>query len=328
MVLASKPAHAEAGLDLEWSAPAACPDREAIAAEVHRLVGAFEPLRPVLRARGVIVEQDEGGWLLTLETELDGLRGERRLEGRSCRSVADAGALLLALALNPDLEEAITEAPSVGTPAPAKPARPASGPAVPSPPRRRPASEVRAGPSHPARPRSWRLREGFGVQSGSLPRPALEVGGALGLGVDRFALHGAASAAPTRQTTVTTADGAGAELRLWSLSGEVERWWLGPPVDVAPVVGVQLTEITGTGVAVSSPRTDSMYWTSAVLGPALALRLTPAWWLRVDARLLLPVARPTARIEGAGPVHQPDATTVRLGVGLEQRIRWRSRSGE
>jgi hypothetical protein len=102
-------------VELEWSAPPDCPQRDVVLASVQRRLGASPPA-PALQARVTLVEE-EGQFLLALETQ--GAR--RELKGPSCAELAEAGALILALLVDPLL---LSRPPPPETPAaPVEPPR-------------------------------------------------------------------------------------------------------------------------------------------------------------------------------------------------------------
>src|SRR5262245_2133678 len=69
-------------VELEWDAPAGCPDRAAALATLARLLAEAEPraMEPLV-ARVVIRATAADAWELHLETVTHGLRGERTLGG-------------------------------------------------------------------------------------------------------------------------------------------------------------------------------------------------------------------------------------------------------
>jgi hypothetical protein len=104
-------------VELEWSAPPDCPQRDVVLASVQRRLGASPPA-PALQASVTLVEQD-GQFLLALETQ--GAR--RELKGPSCAELAEAGALILALLVDPMLLSRPPPPPPEAPVAPAQPPR-------------------------------------------------------------------------------------------------------------------------------------------------------------------------------------------------------------
>jgi hypothetical protein len=90
------------GLRLDWQAPAACPDGEALRARVIDLVGAEAAGRTRLRARAV-VRAEAGRWTMALDLLREGGQDRRTLEDRDCRALAEAAALMIAVAIDPQV---------------------------------------------------------------------------------------------------------------------------------------------------------------------------------------------------------------------------------
>src|SRR5690606_25472354 len=88
-------------LQLEWTAPADCPDQSAVERRLVELLGA--PADSLLsrdfRALAEIVAKADG-FELHLRTETaEGDRGSRHLEAATCEKLAAAGAVIIALAI-------------------------------------------------------------------------------------------------------------------------------------------------------------------------------------------------------------------------------------
>jgi len=85
-------------IDLEWTAPAQCPDRAFVLAETQALLGKVAPAAPGRRltARGALLKDGE---LWRLHLVVDGGEGpaERDLADESCSRLAQAASLVLGL---------------------------------------------------------------------------------------------------------------------------------------------------------------------------------------------------------------------------------------
>lgn len=130
----ASPAHGQSALDLDWTAPAGCPDRAEVLAHVHRLVPAPPPASLAVRASVRVV--DEG---FRVELAMQGAAsGARTLRASTCASVARATALVIALALDPSAslepeDEPPPPPPFVPPPRPEPPPKPAQPPRSPAP---------------------------------------------------------------------------------------------------------------------------------------------------------------------------------------------------
>lgn len=88
------------GLRLDWQAPAGCPDGEVLRARVVDLVGVEATGRARLTARAR-VRGKAGRWTLELALVREGGQDRRTLSDPDCRALAEAAALVLAVAIDP-----------------------------------------------------------------------------------------------------------------------------------------------------------------------------------------------------------------------------------
>jgi hypothetical protein len=133
-------------IDLQWRAPAGCPDGESVKAEVRRLLrgGKAAASKPIRVAATVTASAERGGgFRVRIETPggESGVKRGRELHGASCAAVADATALVIALMIDPSAAAAASSTPAVSPaassaepPPPAGSAAPAERAAPPSPP--------------------------------------------------------------------------------------------------------------------------------------------------------------------------------------------------
>ncbi len=132
---------APAGLRLEWQAPAECPDGEVLRARVVDLVGPAAVEQTSLGARAR-VRGKPGRWTLELTLVRAGGEDRRTLGDPDCRALAEAAALVLAVAIDPRAQ--------IGGPAPSdSPPDPSDSSLVPLPPAE-PAAPPTAPPPVPA----------------------------------------------------------------------------------------------------------------------------------------------------------------------------------
>jgi hypothetical protein len=127
-------------LRLEWNAPGGCPNRVELVERIEALLGArIEDLRPEpIAAKGDVRQVGPSRFELTLETHQSEQRFARSMEAPSCAELSDAGALVLALAIDPTLAERQARA-EVGPGTSALPAETPGAPnAEPAPPEPKP----------------------------------------------------------------------------------------------------------------------------------------------------------------------------------------------
>ncbi len=126
-------------LELRYHAPEGCPDGSYVERRVHLIVHVRDGAElPRVEAEGEVELLPGGRHRLHLVTRVDGVPGERSLDGTSCTALADATALVLAIAFGPGVEiaEPAEEPCAEPAPPPEPPPPPTSSPST-SPPRDR-----------------------------------------------------------------------------------------------------------------------------------------------------------------------------------------------
>jgi hypothetical protein len=290
--------------ELTWQAPAGCPDGASVQKEVIRLARVTEAPERRLSARITVDKVSESDWMLDLQTEVDGILGERTLQGRSCRAVADAAALTLALMLNPEAEQDVPES------APEAPASP--------PPRSTPAphpdEQPAADTEHPTL--AWRVAGHGGLHLGILPRPGVEFGLGLGVGSGPTSAWLIAGFDPPQDATVDESPDAGG--RLWVASVAALGCY-GPRFGVASIgacLGLELSRLQGKGVGVSDPDRAAITWASATPAVVLDVHLSRQLAVRAAGLGLVPLARPSVYLDDIGTVHRPAPVGGKILAGL------------
>jgi hypothetical protein len=313
-------------LEVHWTAPLECPSNTFTDALEHLLVGSAvtDPIRVE-----AIVEHTADGW--SIHTDFDagpGRTGQRTFQAVTCRTVTQAAALALAIAVDPSVLERLVapvEAP------PVEPLAVAQVPDAPVPAARIEPSEppplgpiVAAAPDPgPAEPSSrWRGLLGVAglIDGGALPGPGGGIAATIGVlhgrfrgevvGTRRFATRRAAAADPR----------VGGELSQWSLGVRgcgVPRMGA---VELPLCVGVDGGQTVGQGIGLRDPLTSAQPWLAGLAEAGVAWPVRP--WLALTARasLAVPVLRQDFAISGLGVVHRVGPVQGRGLVGLE--LRW------
>jgi hypothetical protein len=293
-------------IDLDWSAPADCPDRDAVLAEVLKLAGAKAANAHRLKARATIRPAEGTGWTLALVTELDGVSGERALSGVSCGSLSDAAALMLALILNPEV--AIKAPP----PAPVR---------EPTPQEPTPSAATIASAEHDHQwPRpTWLLGVQAGVEVGVLEDLSPSIALSLGIGLGQFAMRLVPSLTPPQKIYAEPTLGG----RLWAEGVAALGCWATPltwPL-LTPCLGFEVTWLQGRGLGVTKPREAAVYWVSGELALFAGLPLGRGLSFEIGAIGLLPLSRPSVYLEnGDTPVSRPAVFGCKALGGLAWRF--------
>jgi hypothetical protein len=275
----------DSAMELDWSAPAECPDGEAVRSAAISLTGAHKQNSRHLKARGSIRPADGTGWILSLTTDLDGVTGERTLAGDSCQSLTDAAVLMLALILNPDLASPSPKPALDQKPAPPSPI---IAPAIERPPRRR-----------------WRVGASAGIQMGVLRDPSSSFALSFGVARGRLSLRLVPGLTPPRDVFADTQRKLGGRLWLGTIAAlgcwSVAIGWF----ELGPCFGLEATRLHGHGLGVLHPRQVTAYWSSAELAAFVGLPVGHGVLLEVGGIGLLPLSRPSVYLDEIGPVSRP-----------------------
>jgi hypothetical protein len=281
------------------------------------------------QVKGTIVPS-EGRVELRLETNDNGLPGSRTITGASCDELSSAGALVIALAIDPAAVAAHGGAPSAafGADAPA-PRPPAAAPPAASPsPAPAPAWQPPSGAPRPTESNSkvrgvtgLKMIADFGsVSSG----PAIGADIGAGFLIGRFLLRLDAKYFPPRFSAADGAPAKGADISLIasSLSGcfvsRSGRLGFGACAEIE--AGAFLAK--GTGLVDNSSAANP--WVAPGLGAELSVDLADPLCLLVGLGALVPIGRegrPSVQYlpaQGTDPerIFQPSPVVGRAGVGL------------
>ena len=336
---------------VSWEAPDECPTATEVTRRVEQLLGSPEALAgsPV-RMRAAVTSSGDGTFVLSLRGE----RGARELRGESCEVVADAAALIVAMAVDPD---AVAETQLDGESAPAVPVERTDAPtpiaaslAAPSPnllsvsvaaPATAPAA-MRAGNVASARTASDVARAAvveagddgaseplvFGIALGATgdlgALPGASLGPALAGSVETGALRVELRAAilPSREARAGNHATARGDLSLVAAGARACAVALRGGVELGPCAGIEAGAMHATGRGVSAPSSATALWAAADAGGFVAVPLAGPFLLRADVAAVVAVNRPAFVIDGVpGVVHRPSAVGGRLGLSAEARFR-------
>jgi hypothetical protein len=309
-------AQAEPPLELDWTAPPECPTGPVVREDVLRMARVDERPLPSVRASVTVRKPNASDYILILTIGSSPPGAARTFHASTCRTVADAAAVTLALVLNPNARQERASQVSAS-------AGPGRGPAssvrdvAPAEPRRR-----TRGADHA----SWLLRWGFaglvGAQYGLLPELGPLFGGEVGAIFGPLSWWAGAFYGPQQETTVDARSGAGGQLAL--LGGAAYGCWA-PWRDASRLglcAGAEISQAYGRGIGDIDWQEGRMRWVSALSGPQLDLWLGGQFAVRLGGFLALPLARPSAVLENIAMakqravVHQPARVGGRVYAGL------------
>lgn len=287
------------GLRLVWKAPAGCPSGDDVTSATLKSVDRGKMLGGTLLAEANVEQLAPESWRVRLRTRRGDNAGERQIEGPTCAGVADATAVILALALVPPTT---LEEPAAPAPTPAR-----ERPAV-TPPRSNEPHAVAAGIA-------------FVGNAGGLPK--LGTGGALSLAWTPWRVRVEAEGKLfIGQTDNVPGLAVSADFALKEIGGRgcfvVVR---GASFDVAPCLGMAARIMTANGrdsdaLQVTGSSTTRVW---ATFEPGLMGRIFLTNWLAMRARvdLDIPLYQPDFRVTNQGRVFQPPRIGAEGNFGAE-----------
>jgi hypothetical protein len=317
------PLHAQSApvpVDLTWQAPPECPSREAVLAEIARLLS---PSRnPRIPATATVhVEREQGArWRGALSLEARDSHSERTLETENCDAVAAAAALVIAIAVEGGVPPPPIEPASLSPASPPKP-QPADRP----PP-------ARVTEASPPPPTSQLVLSAAGVADvATMPSPPAP-GAEVGVGWSptfsflRLRALGTASFYPAEGVT-SAQSGEGGHFWLFAASARACAGIVRGSVDIGPCLGgeVALMSASGEGHGVPGFRSSDAVglWGSALGGVLASWSLSRSLALFARADALLSLDQPSFVLVFPSRndlVYRPSVWAGRGAFGLELRF--------
>ena len=305
LLFASGLAHAEranaqtaAPIELRWSALEGCPRADTVLARARKIAGVTRATQNTLQADASITQASEGLFRLRLEIHYGNLAAVRNIEGKSCKDLAGATAVALALLLSsgePLSDRELADdlagspptttgaAPSGGNGAPDKPAvvetKATTSSSQPSP--------ATVPSSSSGAPRRWRLLLDEPLGSVSVG-PMSQVNGGLGIGAglafDRFRFLAEGKLWASQHDTIRHgSETYDVELNRFTVSARGCRVVLGDLFELAPcaLMSVHHLSVRGGGLNFAPTETGTATWAAVGIGARARLLITP--WLGVVA---------------------------------------------
>jgi hypothetical protein len=303
-------------LTLEWTAPAPCPQADSLRERVSSLLAGSHASAAAVTARGA-VRSVGSGYELLLDTEQGARAGHRSVHASSCDEIADAAALIIALAIDPALGQFMPEPVAPAAPTAALP------PPVPPPPVLPPAREPRPAQARPpsGMPLGAAVGASFVADWGTLPGVAWGFELALGIELQRVRIEVTGLRLPGQDRTIESNPDRGGTIDLWA--GGLRSCYVAGDDDsgIGGCAGVEMGQLRGQGFGADREDTRSVAWLAARLGALLRYQLAPSIAVRGAIEALLPATRPEFLLDNVGVVHRPEPISGRLVIGLELRIR-------
>lgn len=309
------------GSELEYSAPATCPSAAEFSARVARTLQ--QPLVDFERLGRfrVTIAPAPPGYQLTVVSEVRGERGMRVLSGPDCNSVADAGALSVAIALSGAAEaEDGAQPPEASAGVESKAPAPSTGLILPKTPAPSTEPSLRVVVTEPETPSRNTLTFQVLGDYGALPHVSagfrLSAGRAGQRWSGRFGIAALLPATRSFDGERGTVGG-----RFWLGTGRAEGCLRTLGDARTSLDGCLVFEggaLTGSGVGVDVPKQVTLVWLAPGARVAGALPLpTGQAHAVLGAEGLVPLLSKRFTIEnGRNTLHQPARWVSRVDLGV------------
>src|SRR6478752_2625338 len=325
-------AESAAPIELKWNALEGCPSADSVLARVRKIAGTTRATGNTLRADATVTQPSDGLFRLRLTIQYGNLAAVRNIEGKSCKDLAGAAAIALALLLSseeplserdlagpsPTPAGSTTSGPSGTNQAPEKQATPQTP--APTSPQAAEAAASTASSAEAGPPRRWHVllvaplaALGFGP----MPQTSRGLGGAVGYSFDRWRFLAEGKIWASQHETISNWGGDfDLELNRFSVSARGCRSVFGSRFELAPcaVLSVHHLSVLGTGPNLVSGG-DAVTW--AAVGVGVQARLLITHWLGlvagVDAELQLSRPEITMSLPTSGSLEPTEIQVGRLG---------------
>jgi hypothetical protein len=316
-------------LRLDWSAPGGCPNRVELVERIEALLGvpvaALAP-EPIV-ARGTVRQLDTLRFELELETHQREQRFVRSMQAPSCAELSDAGALVLALAIDPTLAERQARAEAAPGTSALPGATPATPEAAPEPEAAKPPVETldmadpaeAPPPPPPAPPRAppWSLRAGVTVDAGTVADVSLGARGSVEFGFEEARFELGVLWLPPARTFVESDTDRGGYVDLLAAQAAFCLLPLRGDFEMEGCLGLEVGRLHGAGFGVETEIDGSALWLAGGLGVLARFRATDGLSVVASGGLLYAPQTTEFVLENVGLVHRVSTVVGRVGLGIE-----------
>lgn len=311
--------------EVHWAGPAECPSQAFTDALDRLLVGSSIDTPIHVEAT---VERTPDGWSIRTDFDAGPERaGQRTFQAPSCRTVTQATALAIAIAVDPGVLDRWVPMADDEAPVPAAPQVPVPVVSEPGPVELGPieAAEPASPAGDRARGEPWSRWRGLTGAAGSVDGGALP-GPGLGVTVTMGVLHRGFRAEVVGARRFATERAAPADLRV---GGSFTQWSVGVhgcgvprlgTVELLLCAGFEGGRTVGHGFGLPVSRTSVLPWWAGLMEAGLAWPVRPWLALTVRATLAVPLLRQAFTIDGLGVVHTMGQVEGRGALGVE--LRW------
>jgi len=290
-------AQTKSRFELEWHVPQGCLDHDAARTAIENALGSGGSARTAPAVVRVTIEEvGSERWTADIWMYDAAGSGERSVEGTSCEQVAQATALIVALALSAD---PATAAPQT----------------QPSPP------PAQAATPDAATPLGFAAGARLVADFGSLPLPRPDLGFALVLGLQYRSVRAEAEGAawlPRIAPEGLAANSVGSVfLYRGALRGCIDLVRTADGrFDLGPCAAAEAGATFGRGVDLTIKRTKNVFWAAGLLGLSARYLGAAPLWVGLLVELGLPLHRPAWQVDDSTTVFQAAPVIGRLAIGV------------
>ena len=320
-------------LDIDWEAPPGCPQAREVLDEVTLRLAGSQRIAEPMQVHGVVTEtRAEGGWRLALNVTQREQIWKRDVSGASCEELAEVGALIIALAIDPELPASVVgdgdraaggHSAESSEESGSKDAVPAHSPSPASDAEKHPQLRApRRAPESAPPPSGQRPGLDIGVSAivdtGSLPRVAFGPRLVVAAHFSTVQIEVLAGGLPRVRDVIERRPGedVGGKVELWG--GALRSCALfGDRVRAGPCAGFEIGMLHAQGFGAEDWTAHQRpHWVAGGVGALALMRLKGVVSARMGTEVQIPATRPQFEIEGVGALERPAPVVVRFELGL------------
>lgn len=321
-------------IQLNWNAISSCPSREEVRAEVLRLLGSRASPAKEAIAVDATVTQENSSYLVRLEVKSPQTQGGapakvRELRGPSCKAVADASALIMAMMIDPS---AAMDYPSdQNEPGSAPPPKQAPGSAPPP---------IASAQEPPSGENSIKLKDNskkikqaeaptskntfpalhafgwFALDIGSMPALAPGLGVALGAAFGPRRIELGLAAFPEASYRLVSHPSAGGRVNLIAGTLDVCSTFWGTTLQWGACAAAEIGRLHAEGFGVPRPGQADLFWIAGKGSTFLTWKPLGTTALSLKLEALVPLHRARFILENIDALYAPSPFAGRAYLGL------------
>ena len=291
-------------LSFAWAAPEGCASEQNVRARVDRILGTHATPHENVDAR-VRVVTDGSTYHAEIELNSAGQSSSRRVDDSSCDALADAVALIVALAVDPEAVAPKKEAPP--PPAPVSPPSPSPSP---------PATIANRAENEPVQRHPIFVGGSILLDTATLAALAVGAEFVVGYNPKHVALEISGSWLAAQDARLAAGSTEGASEHALGIGARGCWEIFDSAFTIGPCGGAELTGIFADGFGSTQTSEASAALFRALLGGRAKLQFS-RFALRLGAEAAIPFSRPSFVIDNAGTIQHISPATFRTTFGAE-----------